>query len=114
MALRKDAIMIDRSDVIKLIKVTETQDAAGVWRKSETSRDVFCHISSARMSEWMAAHQTGLRAGKVFTIFFADYQGEDLVEYQGERLSIYRTYQRQDEGLELHTRHIKGVDYENN
>ena len=36
------------------------------------------------------------------TMFAYDYEGEKIVEYQGKRYAVYRTYLGRDDTLELY------------
>ena len=101
---------MDRSSVITLIGRTRTQDSTGVWRDgAETRRDVFCQVQSVSRAEFFAAGQIGLKPDYCFIVFFADYEGEDLVEYNGARYVIYRTYHARTDDLELYAQREVGV-----
>ncbi len=89
------------SDVIKLIKQTITFDAYGREIATETSTTVFCEVNSISQSEFYAAADTELNPEYRFTIFFGDYDGESIVEFDNKRYSIYRTF-RSDDDLELY------------
>jgi SPP1 family predicted phage head-tail adaptor len=49
--------------------------------------------------EFYEAGRNGLNPQFMAQIFAAEYNGEELVEYQGRTYSIYRTY------------HVPGTDY---
>lgn len=93
---------MDRSNVIKLIKAVQTQDEYGVWRETLTSRQVFCDVRSVNRSEFFEAGRSGLNPEFVFTVFFADYEDETLLEFDGKTYSIYRTYLTRSDTLELY------------
>lgn len=86
-------------DVIILISDSYTLDEYGVRRKSETRTDLFCKVTDVTRNEFFGGGRAGLNPAKTFTIFAEDYQGQSVVEYAGERYSIYRTY------------HVPGTDY---
>lgn len=44
----------------------------------------------------------GLRPSKVFDVLMTEYDGQEVVEYQGARYHIYRTYLRDDARIELY------------
>lgn len=95
---------MDRSEVITLIKTNEqTQDANGVWHKTQTERQVFCQVNSVTRSEFFEAGRAGLNPEYEFTLFFADYEGEELIEYKGKRYAVYRTYIGRNDIIELYT-----------
>lgn len=93
---------MDRLNVIKLIANSQTQDKYGVWREALTYREVYCRVSSVSRNEFFEAGRSGLNPEFVFTIFFGDYNGETLLEYEGKTYSIYRTYQTHSNMLELY------------
>lgn len=101
---------MDRSDVIDLITISQTQDEYGVWNETYTSRQVFCQVDSIRQSEFFEAGRNGLNPELRFTVFGADYQGEELIEYHGGIYSIYRTYQKRDDYLELYVERKAGTN----
>ena len=105
-------LIIDRSDVANLIENYKYQDELGVWHDRKEERQIYVAVKSAGQSEWFQANQSGLRADYVFTCFSPDYQGEEIIEYKDQLYEIYRTYQLDDDQIELHTKKIKGLDYE--
>lgn len=89
------------TDVIKLIERTITTDAYGNEVAAETKKTVMCEVESISQSEFYAAANTELDPEYRFVVFFGDYSGEEIVEYDGARYSIYRTYRASD-NLELY------------
>ena len=81
---------MDRSNVIKLISETRTQDAYGVWKATQTSRQVYANVQSASMYEFFEAGRNGLNPQYKMTMFFGDYQGESIVEYNGETVHVHQ------------------------
>ena len=79
-------------DVITLIATTEEQNDYGVWVKSESARQVFCKVGSATRAEFFAGGRNGLNPDFTFTIFFGDYNGEEICQFHDDQYSIYRTY----------------------
>ena len=101
---------MDRSNVITLISTSRQQDEYGVWRDNvETTRDVFCQVDSVGRSEFFAAGQMGLKPEYVFRMFFADYEGEGIVIYNGTRYAVYRTYHARTDEIELYVQREAGV-----
>lgn len=101
---------MDRSNVIKLIAETKVQDSNGVWRVTETERQVFCQVDSVTRSEFFEAGRNGLNPEFRMTMFFADYEGERIVEYEGNRYSVYRTYYGRNDDLELYVERKGGTN----
>lgn len=79
-------------DVILLITDGSYYDALGVYRKTETSRQVFAEVNSVTRSEFFSGGRNGLNPQLMFKVFAGDYEGETVIEYQGERYAVYRTY----------------------
>lgn len=90
------------TDVITLITQTITTDIYGNEVATETERTVYCEVDSISQTEFYAAANTELNPEYKFTIFFGDYEGEDLVLFNNKRYSVYRTYRTGDD-LELYT-----------
>lgn len=80
--------------VIYLIKVEQQQDERGVWQDTPIKRRVFCEVESVSRAEFFDAGRSGLNPTFVFRMFAGDYEGEDVVEYEGKTYGIYRTYKR--------------------
>ena len=91
------------NDTCSLIKQSYTFDSIGQQIPVESKTTVFCDVSSISRSEWFNAGQSGLKPEIMFTIFRGDYNGERIVEYDGHRYSVYRSYAPADsDNLELY------------
>lgn len=101
---------MDRSDVIKLISVTRTQDKYGQFIDTETSRQVYCQVGSITQSEFYEGGRNGLNPEYRFTVFFADYEDETIIEYKGKRYAVYRTYLARNDKLELYVERKGGTN----
>lgn len=67
----------------------------------ETSREVFCGVRSVGMREFYSANSTDFRPElKLVLADYLDYDDETLVDYDGKRYRILRTY-RNGQELEL-------------
>lgn len=102
--------MMDRSDVCKLIAVTEAQDDYGVWRKTETKREVFCRVGPVSRQEFFEGGRIGLNPQFQITMFADDYEGEKVAEYNGKRFGIYRTYPSKTDEIELYLERKGGTN----
>lgn len=89
------------SDVLTLVSQTITVDAYGNESAQEAERTVLCEVDSISQTEFYAAANTELNPEYRFTIFFGDYQGEEICKFNGQRYAIYRTY-RAGDNLELY------------
>ena len=101
---------MDRSDVIKLISVTRTQDKYGQFVETEISRQVYCQVGSITQSEFYEGGRNGLNPEYRFTVFFADYEDETIIEYKDKRYAVYRTYLARNDKLELYVERKGGTN----
>lgn len=101
---------MDRSEVITLITEATTQDDNGVWKVTETTKDIFCQVSSVTRDEFFEAGRNGLNPDYRFTVFGPDYDGQKVVEYKGKRYGVYRTYQARTDELELYVERKGGTN----
>ena len=106
--------MMDRSDVITLVNITQAQDDYGVWRETEQWRDVYCQVDSVTRAEFFEGGRSGLNPEFKFTVFYADYQGEKTLVYDGKAYSIYRTYMGRNDYLELYAERKGGTNGKGN
>ena len=93
---------MDRTAVAYLIAETFQKDAYGVLQPTTTRKKIYCDVSSVSMSEWFEGGRNGLNPELRLTMFSGDYNGEKLIEYNGTEYSIYRTYLRRNDVLELY------------
>lgn len=100
---------MDRSNVVTLISETYSADSIGQMVATEVERDVFCNVASVSQNEWFQGGQNGLNPEYQVTMFAPDYEGEKIVEFNGVRYGVYRTYLRQDELLELYLERKTGA-----
>lgn len=70
----------------------------------------YATIRSVTRAEWQAAGRKGLNPSYVITTNRVNYQGQTMVEYQGRRYAIYRTYCPPDsDDIELYVQEEVGV-----
>lgn len=82
--------------VINLVSVGDTSD-------DDVKTTVYAEVDPVGRDEYEAAGQMGLKAEYKFTVWAAEYDGQDEVEFDNKRLSIYRTYgARRDDKMELY------------
>lgn len=104
---------MDRSEVITLIGTKQTQDDTGVWRQTQTKRNVFCQVNSVTRAEFFDGGRNGLNPEFVFTLFFGDYEGEQTLIYNGDAYGIYRTYRGRNDVMELYAERKGGTNESN-
>lgn len=100
---------MDRSNVVTLISETYAPDSIGQMIATEVPSDVFCNVASVSQTEWFQGGQNGLKPEYKVTMFAPDYNDQKLVEFNGVRYGIYRTYLRNDELLELYLERKTGA-----
>lgn len=100
---------MDRSDVIKLITESWAEDTYGVLQPTETTKTVFCDVESVTGSEIAEFGRNGINPELRFTMFRYDYNGERIVEYNGDRYSVYRTYFARNDTIELYVERRGGT-----
>lgn len=93
-------IMLYR-DVVNLISTTEVEDSDGYLTSTETSTEVFANVKSVSRSEFYASYQVGINMTISFEIRACDYNNQKIIEYDGKRYSVQRTFTKNGEILEL-------------
>lgn len=80
---------------------------------TESSKTVFATLTSVSRAEWVSYSQSGrqgLVPAYVAEVFMGDYEGESIAEYDGTKYGIYRTYERDDEMIELYLEKKAGYE----
>ena len=95
--------------ILYLISRETTEDENLNQRYEETKREVMCKVEDVHSSQFYQAGRIGLHPDFVFVVFQGDYDKERLVEYEGERYEIYRTYKRSLDYVELYAQATVGV-----
>ena len=101
---------MDRSDIINLISETRAKNSFGIWETTRTSRQVFCRVDSVTASEFFDGGRNGLNPEYRMTMFFGDYNGEQIIEYNGATYSVYRTYKAKTDIIELYVERRGGTN----
>ena len=97
-----------KSDVANLVAETFTQNAYGVMEANTSLRQVYVDVTSVGSSEWFEGSRNGLNPQLRFTMFSHDYNDEKVIEYNGVKYTIYRTYLKDLDHIELYTELKKG------
>ena len=100
---------MDRSTPIYLVQQTRSQNSIGEWVNSESLRRAFANVASISASEFFNASQIGLNPEIKFTMFAPDYDGETVIEYLGQRYSVYRIYRATADRMELYVQRETGT-----
>ena len=88
---------------IKLVKKTYTTNDIGTPIQTEVISEVLANVRSVGRADFYAGSQVGLAMSYVFETHPCNYDGEDTLEYDGERYGIVRTYQTSEDVLEIYT-----------
>lgn len=89
------------TEVLNLIKQQQGVDDYGDPVITETTRQVFCRAQSIGAKEFYQAQATGLKPEIKFILTdYLEHQGEELLEFNGTRYRILRTY-RTGQELEI-------------
>lgn len=97
-------------DVIELVSRTYAKNEYGVPEATETKREVYASVASITRVEFFEAGRNGLNPSLVFRVFAGDYSGETIVEHDGKRYGIYRTYRTDDDYMELYAERKGGTN----
>lgn len=100
-------IILNNSVVIKLVKTILTKDSNGVEIPTEAAREVFADMDNVSGREWFEGGRVGVNPEYRFTMFEADYQGEEFIEFEHIRYGVYRTYTTGD-WIELYVERRNG------
>lgn len=89
-----------------MLKSTITINDVGDKVETLERYDVLARYNSVGMKETYTAMSLGLKPEISFTIAdYYDYDGQDSLEYQGERYRIIRTYRKATNELEIVVTH---------
>ena len=89
------------NDIITLVTQTSTTNSVGDSIPTETLRTVFANRKGVRQNEFYQAMTTGLRPDAMFEVRVIDYASEQVVEHNGKRYGVIRTYNKNGEVMEL-------------
>ncbi|MFJ8268529.1 phage head closure protein [Peribacillus asahii] len=91
------------NDILYLPIISTVEDELGqVEEVEDFSRQVFCEKKSIPQNEFFQAGQSGIKASCVLVVSLFDYQEETKAKYREKIYSVYRTYERPDERIELY------------
>jgi len=89
------------SGIAKLVNSTISYDSIGQAVETETLTTIYVEELSITRAEWANAGRNGFNPETLLATPFMNYGGQRLVEYNGSRYGIYRTYQKGD-NIELY------------
>lgn len=95
--------------VAYLISESYTQNDIGVQVPTSSKTSIFVREKSITRTEWRDAGHFGLNPSTVLVTPSVNYSGQRVVEYKGERYSVYRTFQTDSDDIELYLEKKAGV-----
>ena len=99
---------MNRSSVAYLVSQSYQQNDYGVMERTEEEKKVYVNVTSVNSQEWFEGGRNGLNPELRFTMFSYDYSGEQIIKYNDIQYTIYRTYIRKKDEIELYTERRKG------
>lgn len=93
---------ISLDDVCYLLSITTTKDEINQFITSEKSYMIFCSKLSITRAEFSTAGNLGFKPEMMLVVDSDSYDNEKLLEYEGKKYSIYKTFQRIDGFTELY------------
>ena len=97
-----------RSNIAYLVSYTYEKNEYGVLEPIEHKRKVYVDVVSVTSNEFFEGGRNGLKPVYRFSMFEFDYKGEDVIEFNNQQYSIYRTYLRDYDQIELYVEFKKG------
>lgn len=89
-------------DVVDLITTKHITDSDGFSKDvPDVRKDIYANKKSIRQSEFYQSYALGIKLDIMIEINTADYNGEELLEYESQMYRIVRTYSKNGEIVEL-------------
>lgn len=82
------------TDIVKLVKVTDTKDASGYDAQSVvTEREVYASFSiGVNRAEYYESMKAGVKLSATVEVWEVDYDGEQLLTHNGKSYNIGRVW----------------------
>lgn len=94
---------MDRTVVITLVNEQKTYNAnRQPIVETISQKDVYAQMRSITRAEWFEAGRNGLKPDICFITNCFDYNGETIVDYDGKRYGVYRTFFGRNDSVELY------------
>ena len=93
---------------ISLVTESYVPNQYGVLVPTKEERRVFANVTSVTGTEWFEGGRNGLNPEFRMLIFAPEYNGENILQYNGEYYTIYRTYETRTGIMELYVEKRKG------
>lgn len=86
---------------LTLIKQSVNEDELANQNITETRRKVLCSMKSAGRNDFYAGAVHGMKPELIFSMYQFEYENESIVEFQGQKYSVIRTYSTGFKEIEL-------------
>jgi SPP1 family predicted phage head-tail adaptor len=93
--------MHDTQITLISIKVLNETTDTGEPITEELNRNVYAVLQGVKRNEFYQAQALGLKPEIVFSVHDFEYHGEKIVEHEGKRWNVIRSYPARGERLEL-------------
>ena len=100
---------MDQTVTIKLIAQKTTYDEIRQPVYEDYAREVYAQLRSITRAEWFEAGRNGMRPDIAFIMMSFDYRGETVIEWNGVRYGVYRTFRGRGDRIELYCEKQGGV-----
>ena len=90
-----------KNDLISLKSVTTIIDEIGDTVQTAAWRKIFAEKKSIKQSEFYQAQSVGIKPEITFVIHPSEYENELEVKYNDKIYKVIRTYQTDNENLEI-------------
>lgn len=97
-------------DLIGDETVSQNENGYPVYLQSK--RTVYADPTSVGRSEFYSAMQSGITITAAFTVAACDYQRERLLDFNGVRYKVERTYMLNQDRVQLNCSEVKRLDDE--
>lgn len=94
--------MAGMDDILTLIKNGRDEESPFAKPSDAASVTVFAEKKPLYSGEFHQAKANGIQLQHIMLLRNADYDGQRIAEYKGKRYSIYRTYPRNEDWIELY------------
>lgn len=99
----------DKNSICYLISQTSNEDSSGFKTLTEVRTEVWCSVESITQTEYFEAGRSKLKAEHRLTVNIDDYGGQRIVELDGSRYGIYRTFRPSADEIELYLEDKAGL-----
>lgn len=104
---------MDGTKRVSLIQQTYSVGNYGQVLTSETSRSIYGMLNPITRNEWDTAGRAGIEADFRLDVYTFEYHGEKILEMDGTRYGVYRTYIRiNDDRTELYLHTVNGITFD--